>query len=278
MNDSIAKGLARRWWTLQRFGLTPTKLVRRLTNRDEPKILCISIPKAGTHLLERALCLHPRLYRKLVRTVEDRNLNDSDYVGRLFDNLKPGQIIISHLHYSSERLEAVRRNDIKTIFMIRDPRDVAISEHNFIRRNRGHYLHELFAKQPDDISRLRLTILGDETSHYPPIAERLEHFKGWLTSACLVLRFEDLVGTRGGGLPSRQKKLLDDLFAFLGLSLNAAEMQTVSNGLFSELSPTFRKGQAGGWKQELSEEILELFRKEAGETLISYGYEESDTW
>jgi len=57
----LAEAAARHAWTFRRFGLSPRKLVARIGNRTEPPILCVSLPKAGTHLLERALCLHPRL-------------------------------------------------------------------------------------------------------------------------------------------------------------------------------------------------------------------------
>ena len=61
--------LTRAWWDLQRFGLTPDKLPRRVHNPQAPPVFLISIPKSGTHLLERALCLHPLLYRRLERTL-----------------------------------------------------------------------------------------------------------------------------------------------------------------------------------------------------------------
>jgi len=42
-------------WDLERFGLTPGKLVAHVINRTEPRVVVISVPKAGTHLVERIL-------------------------------------------------------------------------------------------------------------------------------------------------------------------------------------------------------------------------------
>ena len=61
--------LSKTWWDLKRFGMTPDKIWRRRGRPDLPKIFCVSVPKSGTHLLERVLCLHPRLYRKFMSTL-----------------------------------------------------------------------------------------------------------------------------------------------------------------------------------------------------------------
>ena len=49
----IRDSVGRRWWTLERFGFTPAKLARRAAPGKGPKVFCVSVPKAGTHLLER---------------------------------------------------------------------------------------------------------------------------------------------------------------------------------------------------------------------------------
>ena len=69
-----AAWVSRQAWTLERFGLSPGKLPKRLSDQGAPRVFCVSIPKSGTHLLERALCLHPALYRKLVPTISGANV------------------------------------------------------------------------------------------------------------------------------------------------------------------------------------------------------------
>jgi hypothetical protein len=98
----LPAALARRRWTLERFGLTPRKFVARVRNRTEPRVLCVSLPKAGTHLLERALCLHPRMYRRFIPTVSEGRLTGSHSFNALLDSLHPGQIVLCHLAFTPE--------------------------------------------------------------------------------------------------------------------------------------------------------------------------------
>ena len=64
--------LARQLWTAQRFGLTPRKLAGRAARAGVPRVLVVSLPKAGTHLVERAVWgmlpkgpLGRQIYKKL---------------------------------------------------------------------------------------------------------------------------------------------------------------------------------------------------------------------
>ncbi|GAH00802.1 unnamed protein product [marine sediment metagenome] len=50
--------------------------------------MCVSLPKSGTHLLERALCLHPNVYRKFIGTLEDRRLRDKRKLYKMLASLK----------------------------------------------------------------------------------------------------------------------------------------------------------------------------------------------
>src|SRR2546427_9566314 len=113
-------------WTFERFGLTPGKLARRVADTGAPRVFCISIPKAGTHLLERALCLHPRLYRKLLPTFNDNNIRRWGGLGTVLAKLRPGQILISHLHFRPEYRSLLHAGGIRCIFLIRDPRDIIV--------------------------------------------------------------------------------------------------------------------------------------------------------
>lgn len=276
--NEIRNMAERKWWTLQRFGLTPGKLVRRTINRAEPRVFCVCVPKAGTHLLERSLCLHPRIYRRLARTVHNQNIEQSGGLASWLDTLKPGQLSMAHLFFSSERLQLIRDRNVKAIFMIRDPRDVVVSNTFFILKRRDHAMHELFAQQPDFKSCLRLAISGDPAASFPSIADDLENYRGWLESGLFTVRFEDLVGPSGGGDKSMQRDLLRSLFEFLGLDADDNALSLQSARLFSNASPTFRKGQIGGWTDHFDAELKELFKQHVGDALFRYGYEQNDRW
>lgn len=168
----ITQWISRKAWDLQRFGLTPTKLWSRLSNQEEPRILLISIPKAGTHLLERALCLHPRLYRKFVPTLHSGNIGQYGGLGNLLRALKPGQILVSHLHYSTERSKVIEEHGARCIFMIQDPRDIVVSRAHYVIQTKKHPYHFLL-KGKSLKERIQLGILGDPETGYLGIREVL---------------------------------------------------------------------------------------------------------
>jgi hypothetical protein len=43
-------------------------------------------------------------------------------------------------------------------------------------------------------------------------------------------------------------------------------------------SPTFRRGQIGGWREEFTAEHKALFKEVAGDILIELGYERDHRW
>ncbi|MFB3785092.1 MAG: sulfotransferase domain-containing protein [bacterium] len=270
--------LSKTWWDLKRFGMTPDKIWRRRGRPGLPRIFCVSIPKAGTHLLERMLCLHPRLYRKFMSTLFNSHLDKYRGLANIARGLKPGQILVSHLHYSEQRRQVLADQGIKVLFMIRDPRDVAVSEAFYIRRKKDHYLHSLYAREPDLRSALLLEIRGDAAAGHPPLGERLGSFLGWMREPSGVVRFEDLIGEEGGGGRQTQMEVIQRLFDFLEMDISPAEIDKIRRGLFSGASPTFRKGKIGEWRKHFDEEITDLFKQTAGEMLVRYGFEKDLDW
>ena len=270
--------LSKTWWDLKRFGMTPDKIWRRRGRPDLPKIFCVSVPKSGTHLLERVLCLHPRLYRKFMSTLFNSHLDRRQGLAGITRELRPGQILVSHLHYSEHRRLVLAEQGIKVLFMIRDPRDVAVSEAFYIRRKKDHYLHALYAREPDLRGTLLLEIRGDAEAGLPAFGERLGYFLGWFQDPSYVVRFEDLIGEEGGGGLHTQWEVIRDLFNFLEMDLSPEEIGKIRRKLFSGASPTFRKGKIGEWRKHFDEEITALFKQTAGEMLVRYGYEKDLDW
>ena len=267
--------LARHWWTFARFGLTPQKLAARALNRTEPKILCNSLPKAGTHLLERALCLHPRLYRKFVPTISDQKIHRWNGLDPLLARVRPGQIVLCHLHFKPEYRQSMAECGIRSIFLIRDPRDVVVSQAFYIAGEKRHPLHQLFARQPSLKERLKIAIQGDAAHGLPSVGQRLDEFGGWLGASDLVVRFEDLIGAEGGGSMRSQREALRALYFAVGLSPQEELLDSITQQLFSSASPTFRRGRTGEWRECFDLELQELFQYTAADQLVRYGY--SDT-
>jgi hypothetical protein len=267
---------ARLRWQLQRFGLTPPKLVARACNRAEPRVLCLTLPKAGTHLLERVLCLHPRLYRKLVPTITERTVRRQGGLPRLLARLRPGQVILAHLPHNQQRARVVARSGVRVILLIRDPRDVVVSAAYYLSSRRDHPLHERFASVGDMASRIRLAITG--TPPVGSIADTVASMERWIAEGYPVVRFEDLVGPAGGGTEQRQMGALAAVADALGLPMDARWVDAVRRRAFSQASTTFRRGAIGEWRRHFDGETAALFKEVAGEALVRLGYERSLAW
>jgi hypothetical protein len=125
---------------------------------------------------------------------------------------------------------------------------------------------------PDVRDRIRLLITGDPDLGVMSIAERLDHFAGWLDAGFPVIRFEDLVGTPGGGDDAAQRATLSELFAYLDVDREPETIDRIAGELFSPQSPTFRRGAIGGWREHLDADLLALFDGVMVDRLSRFGY------
>jgi hypothetical protein len=266
------RAMPRNAWTLERFGLTPSKLPRRLVNTGAPRVLCVSIPKAGTHLLERVLCLHPRLYRKLLPTLTNSSLQRWGGLDGLLAKVRPGQVIASHLRFEAAFPEVLDRRHVPVIFLVRDPRDLVISQANYVARRSDHRFNPLFAQRAGFHEQLELAIAGDREHRLRSVGERLEVYAGWLRSNALVVRFEDLVGSGGGGDAGRQVEAVRAIYRHIEMPVGDEFVTRLCSRLFSRESPTFRRGSIGQWRDLFDHELEELFERTAGDMMRAYGY------
>jgi hypothetical protein len=261
--------LARNWWTLERFGLSPAKLPHRVLHRSDPRVFVDSVPKSGTHLLERALCLHPRLYRVLVPTLHTTNLRERGGLATVLGRVPAGGILVSHLDYDPALSKILHDAQVRMLLMVRDPRDVAVSEAHYALQP-AHWMHERFRTVEDAQERIRLIITG--TGPLASLAERVPEHLGWRDAGALLVRFEDLVGPEGGGDLDVQLVTLRQIFEHIGVDADDRLVGHVRDRLFSDRSPTFRRGAIGQWRTAFDEDTAELFEREAGQLLPLLGY------
>lgn len=166
------------------------------------------------------------------------------------------------------------------IFILRDLRDIAVSNHFYILKDRSHRLHRYFASLPNDAARLRASILGVPSEELGgaraslSIREHAEGYRGWLSEPnCHVVRFEDLIGASGGGSEERQLASLRGMFAYAGIAVDEAEARGIAAAAIGSKSRTFRKGQAGDWRNHVDGELAALVDEELGDLLEAFGYE-----
>lgn len=264
-------GLNRIQGDLLRFGMTPGKLFHRLGCRDYPRVFSISIPKSGTHLLERVLCLHPVLYRRKLPTIMPHNYKaHGASMEDLLERTKPAQIIVSHWYWDDlldETLETLR---YKKLFMIRDPRDTLISEVRYVTKLPNHPMYKWYIDEPLE-KQLERRLTGQCFGGGNSYAAEIIRYIGWMEHAT-VIRFEDLIDSEG------RSSEVQRIYRDLEVELSREALDHILSHMVSSASPTFNKGTSGGWRSVFTDELKDVFKTCAGDLLVRLGYESDMDW
>ena len=262
-----------------------------------PRILVNSIPKAGTHLLTNVLQEFPKVmltglhirmsqvHRPIVPRVTEADFQlDPEAFRRRLLSVHSGQVATAHLPWRPEIEPILQEIQIRSIFLIRDPRDIVVSQIYYrlgLRRHRLH--HRMKSDFHSDAERLMACITGMPPhkggDQIPGIGERIAQRMGWTHAPnCHVTRFEDLVGARGGGDPSAQRREIKALAAHFGRPLTDEAVERLIHRLALCKSFTFRRGLIGDWQNHFTEEHNAAFKEHAGRFLIELGYETGFDW
>lgn len=235
---------------------------------SSPKIWGNSIPKSGTHLLSG-------IFMNMgFRIAQDGNLLpwvSSEEIQKKIKCLKGGEYLIGHRKFDDKFNSMLKENKIPHFLIVRDPRDVVVSKAFYIANTPEHAFcchfnklnpHKRFIAaikgvpgEPGDTPAKRYGV--------PNIAEIYKQYLPWLKEkGCLLIRFEDLVGSRGGGSDEKQFLELRRIAKHLKLPFKDNELKEIAFKTFNENSLTFRKGQIGDWKNWLDDEMVSLLKKD----------------
>lgn len=263
-----ASALLKKYVNIQKRSLRPTSIKGRFIG---PKVLMNSLPKAGTNLLEQALNQYPLLHRSGFRTLRDWEALSDSTVRRL-QRLERGGVTLGHLPAHPPLIEALDKYGIKVLFMIRDPRDMLVSYVKYVTSiDVTHPAHRYFLDLPNDHSRL-LAVINGVDGIVSPISVVLEKFSGWLDSGAMVIRFEDIIGPKGGGSKDKQLKVVYDIAEFLGIKIESGDAEKISSAIYSPRSITFRKAKVNSWQGVFEEEHIQALDVETVGLLKKYGY------
>jgi hypothetical protein len=247
-----------------------------------------SLPKSGTHLLAQVLSAFPKIGPATDRgmgpilTFERQTGRQRPAQEILKDlaKLGPGDMCFGHIIAAPEIIDYWQSKNVAHFFMLRDPRDVVISHAFYIADKATQNVHHAYYKSlPTLEDRIRVSILGrpDWEGNFPDIRQRYEMYLDWLEckQICL-LRFEDFIRAREQNL---EKMLFYAEQA--GFQLHLPRPQAIAllaDAIRPEKSFTFRKGEAGNWKQHFTEEHKQLFKEVSGDLLLRLGYEQDNEW
>lgn len=271
--------------------LTMQKAVRYLRQPDSrklwgalrgPRVVLASVPKTGTNLVSRTLRLFPQL-RSIGSAVgaADQKAEMRERIAKV----GRGEFITTH-YPLPDILDLVDQHGLRGVFVLRDPRDTCVSWYHYIMKESAHWCHRYFREGLEDpASRLMAAITGLEPNSEtgrPYLASIDGHFRTRLDyledRRFLTVRFEDVVGSRGGGDDMRQREAIFRVAEHLGLKLRQGDVSNIVGHAFGEDSPTFRKGQIGSWREEMLPEHKTAFKAITGSLLIDLGYEADLDW
>lgn len=247
-------------------------------------ILLNSIPKSGTNLLQKCLELaginwsgrslaassnfgrygpvknilrSPVMGEVPVSLGLDVPVNVSERWLRSYVRGAHGYIS-GHMAYSGHLYEILSSENFRIFQVIRHPCAIIASWANFIAEP-GYYRGSI-QKHMSRLSfdeRVKLLVNGGylERQYIAGIRDVFLRAQGWYEKQdrVLIVRFEDLVGSRGGGDDETQRSVLKAVFAHVGLEPDPSRVSDVQSRLFGG-THTFRKGNIDSWKDQITQD------------------------
>lgn len=252
-------------------------------------IVSISIPKSGTHLLSKCISI---IINKKAIYCRDINKLKNDFNARNF--------YWNHLKFSNLNSEQLY-NNIKFL-MIRDPRDQIVSMAYWIEKEiteRKEFFEKvaqgkitgtnymIYKDLSFDQRVFKLIYEGSpiydgfyklDNKVTNGIVEFYNSYLSWIKSKniCLI-KFENLVGAKGGGSSKLQKQEIQKIAKHIGINLADTEIYKIIDQLFGGTN-TFKSGQIGTWKKSLNLNNKVAIKNAVGKLLIELGYEKDFNW
>lgn len=262
------------------------------------KIFLNSMPKSGTNLVSRALDLASIKYDNLgisealligpsypLRQLARRSFFERDpitiglnvqvpvrraWLDRRLSRVGAGHYITGHANWSVGLSGLLEDHGFRTIVVVRDPRDVLLSQVYYIANSSAHFLYPAY-RDLSVSSRIGLALRGGSICGYDvaPFELLLERIDAWFRrSNAVMLKFEDMVGERGGGAVEAQDRTLSLLEDLTGRHF---DREVIRLELYGK-SHTFRKGRVGSAETELSSVDLARVNEVLGDWRIRWGY------
>jgi hypothetical protein len=249
------------------------------------RVVLVSIPKSGTHLVSRLLegmgyTLRWRLMHEVPEVSEPESwrrdlLEQPAGTCLIVHKLTPGLLpwVFARDWHDGQ--------SIKVLLHYRDPRDVVISGLNALADPRGYsrkltpqsfILSEMLAARSGLGEQLDF-LLGEAPEGLAGTLDPVGLFRtlSWLRlhPRVLPVRFEALVGPEGGGDAEAQLREVERVAGHLGVDADPA---VLAAGLYDRKSLTFHRGRIGRWRELFTPQQTQAFEERYGDILGRYGY------
>jgi hypothetical protein len=188
---------------------------------------------------------------------------------------------------------------MRAVFIYRDPRDQIVSQVYFIRDypsvwsmyyelSMQELISLLISKRgcvERNVGDRAMIRRSDPVRRVRSAEDYYQLFLGWTTEPrVFAVRFEDLVGSRGGGDDGRQLATLRAIARHFDVDASEAALELTARTAFGATDGmfrpggTFRKGQIGAWREYFTAEHKAAFKRACGSLLVRLGYEKDDEW
>ncbi len=262
--------------------------------QDKLLVLCNSYPKSGTHLLYQILYSLPGL-KKWDDIVSVQALcgimNTPYHILWKIGSAPNNSLVRCHLMHCEEIKQILQEFDCKVIFIYRDLRDVAVSHARWVTKEPRIFLHKYYSQLNNFDQQLMCSIKGvpvgtpfGSNISQPDIGQDFSRWQGWINEpTALAVKFEDLVGERGGGYEETRIETIHKIINYLNIDLSLEELKnnfasTVMNPKESNTFIKGGKGQLGGWTTVFNPEHKTAFKQVAWDLLINLKYEQNLDW
>lgn len=221
--------------------------------------------------------------REVLVSVSSPRLAKSGVVIDTLSKMKDYEYLIGHMPFSEEGDKIVRNHVSKTITIVRDPRDMALSMLRHIAERPRHLNHfYLFNKLQTNSERFCALIYGfdNKFSRHVGLVQMYDSMLHW--KKCdhnLTVKFEDIVGVKGGGKEDKQLNTLKKIVNHIELpnSFSDYEITNIGINAFGKTT-TFRNGQIGKWRDTLSSIEKDVCKQQIQSHLVNLGYEKDNNW
>ena len=252
-----------------------------------PAVLGNAMPKSGSHLIIQVLQgltgLGPFVnggFPPVNRGEDNSKLPEKTILANI-QRMQPGDIAYGYLKAQDPFISALTSPRRASVFVYRDPRDMIVS-HVFYatQMHTGHWMHRYYTEKLNSMEeRINAAIQGvdEDGTELSDIRTKYHSYTGWLEEPqVLCMRFEDLILAREAALG----RILDYLEQ-RGFTPQASRTQAIAvlaEAIKPKKSGTYRKGQPGNWCEHFTQANKALFKEQAGDLLISLGYEQDNSW
>ncbi len=246
-------------------------------------IFIAGLPKSGTTWVQNQLARVPGYNIRRLHDPEGA-LGRGDIGEGLFRALPAGRysVVKTHVRYTQENFDLIRRHVPKFVVMIRDLRDMCVSRYYHVRKEPGHRHHTLYnAESQGEGMAHCIDVVGE---YFVPWVADWVHAAEAHPEAIRLLRYEELHAAPGpafaGLLEFFGIQAPPELLAGMGES-RMKEGKDLGAQLQSNtwlLRSTERKGEIGGWKQAFGDAHVAQFKKIGGALLVELGYERNLDW